>query len=62
LPQASSLQAAIKDKYGITARLREGAGGIFEVSIDDRLVYTNQETYRFPDNEEIFAEIEKAKT
>jgi selT/selW/selH-like putative selenoprotein len=55
------LQAAIKDKYGITARLREGAGGIFEVSIDDRLVYTNQETYRFPENEEIFAEIDKAK-
>jgi len=23
------LQAAIKDKYGITADLREGAGGIF---------------------------------
>jgi selT/selW/selH-like putative selenoprotein len=55
------LQAAINAKYGITARLREGAGGIFEVSIDDRLVYTNQDTYRFPENEEIFAEIDKAK-
>ena len=55
------MQAAIKDKYGITARLREGAGGIFEVFIDDRMVYTNSETYRFPENEEIFAEIEKAK-
>jgi selT/selW/selH-like putative selenoprotein len=55
------LQAAIKDKYGITARLREGAGGIFEVSIDGRTVYSNQETYRFPENEEIFAEIDAAK-
>lgn len=55
------MQAAIKDKYGITARLREGAGGIFEVTIGDRTVYTNAETYRFPENEEIFAEIEKAK-
>jgi selT/selW/selH-like putative selenoprotein len=55
------LQAAIKDKYGISARLREGVGGIFEVSIDGSTVYSNQETYRFPENEEIFAEIDKAK-
>jgi selT/selW/selH-like putative selenoprotein len=56
------LQAAIKDKYGITAELREGAGGIFEVSIDGSTVYSNQETYRFPENEEIFAKIDAAKT
>ena len=61
MPQASSLQAAIKDKYSITAELREGAGGIFEVFIDGRTVYSNQETYRFPENEEIFAEIDAAK-
>ena len=55
------MQAAIKDKYGITARLREGVGGIFEVSIDNTTVYSNQETYRFPENEEIFAKIDAAK-
>jgi selT/selW/selH-like putative selenoprotein len=55
------LQAAIKDKYGITARLIEGAGGIFEVFINEQLAYTNKDTYRFPENEEIFAEIDKAK-
>ena len=55
------MQAAIKDRYGITARLKEGVGGIFEVSIDDRRVYTNQDTYRFPENEEIFAQIDAAK-
>jgi selT/selW/selH-like putative selenoprotein len=55
------LQAAIKDKYGIGARLREGAGGIFEVSIDGSTVYSNQETYRFPENEEIFARIDAAR-
>jgi selT/selW/selH-like putative selenoprotein len=56
------LQAAIKDKYGIGATLREGAGGIFEVSINGRTVYSNQETYRFPENEEIFAKIDAAKS
>ena len=55
------MQAAIKDKYGISAELREGVGGIFEVSIDGRTVYSNQETYRFPENEEIFAKIDVAK-
>jgi selT/selW/selH-like putative selenoprotein len=56
------LQAAIKSKYGMTARLREGAGGIFEVSIDGRTVYSNQTTYRFPTDEEIFEQIDAART
>ena len=55
------MQAAIKDRYGITADLDEGAGGIFEVFIDDRTVYSNQTTYRFPSNEEIFEQIDAAK-
>jgi predicted Rdx family selenoprotein len=55
------LQAAIKDKYGITADLKEGVGGIFTVHIDGNMAYNNQETYRFPEHEEIFAEIEKVK-
>jgi selT/selW/selH-like putative selenoprotein len=55
------LQAAIKDRYGMTAELIEGAGGIFEVFIDGRSVYSNQTTYRFPEHEEIFAKIDEAK-
>jgi selT/selW/selH-like putative selenoprotein len=55
------LQAAIKTKYGITAELIEGAGGIFEVYIDGKTAYSNQETYRFPEHEEIFAQIDAAK-
>ena len=55
------MQAAIKERYGITASLREGVGGIFEVFIDKKVVYSNQETYRFPENEEIFEKIEVAK-
>jgi Rdx family protein len=33
-------------------------GGIFEVSIDGKVVYTNEVTYRFPTDEEIFAQID----
>jgi Rdx family len=55
------LQASIKTKYGITAVLKEGHSGIFEVSINDDVVYTNETTYRFPTDEEIFAKIDEAK-
>ena len=55
------MQAAIKTKFGITATLKEGAAGIFEVSINDDVVYTNETTYRFPTDEEIFEKIDAAK-
>ena len=55
------MQAAITSKYGIDSRLKEGVGGIFEVYIGDATVYSNKETYRFPTDEEIFEQIEKAK-
>ena len=53
--------AEILERYGITADLREGAGGIFEVSIDGKTVYSNQTTYRFPTDEEIFEHIDATK-
>ncbi len=52
------MQAAIKGKYGLTADLREGSSGIFTVEIDGKKVYDNQVTYRFPTDEEIFAQID----
>ena len=55
------MQAAIKTKYGITATLKEGAGGIFEVFIDGTSVYSNESTYRFPTDEEIFEKIDALK-
>ena len=55
------MQASIKKKYGLTAILDEGMAGIFEVFIDGKSVYSNQVTYRFPEDEEIFAKIDAAK-
>jgi predicted Rdx family selenoprotein len=55
------LQAAIKSKYGIDSELREGVGGIFTVEVDDKMIYDNQVTYRFPEDQEVFAEIDKLK-
>jgi hypothetical protein len=36
-------------------------GGVFFVDIDGKRVYNNQETFRFPEDAEIFAEIDKLK-
>jgi selT/selW/selH-like putative selenoprotein len=55
------LQAAIKSRYGITPKLREGIGGIFEVFLNGESVYSNQTTYRFPSDEEIFEKIDALK-
>lgn len=56
------MQAAIKNRYGITADLVESAGGVFFVDIDGTRVYNNQETFRFPNDEEIFAQIDRLKS
>ena len=56
------MQAAIQTKYGITAELKEGAGGVFFVDIDGKRVWDNLVTYRFPEDAEVFAEIDKLKT
>lgn len=55
------MQAAIKKKYSIAADLKESMGGVFFVDIDGKRVYNNQETFRFPEDAEIFAEIDKLK-
>ena len=39
---ASSMAAAIKKNLGITAKLKKGHGGIFEVVIDGKVLYTNR--------------------
>jgi selT/selW/selH-like putative selenoprotein len=56
------LQAAIKKEFGVTADLKEGHSGIFDVTIDGEVVYSKDQTYRFPTNEEVFVKIRERKT
>jgi selT/selW/selH-like putative selenoprotein len=53
------LQAAIKNEFGLTADLKGGHGGVFDVELDGELVYSKDKTFRFPTNDEVFAEIRK---
>jgi len=48
------LAAAVKNQFGIVANLIEGHDDIFEVAINDQVIYTNsQQCGRLPDNEEV---------
>jgi selenoprotein W-related protein len=49
------LADAIRRELGVEAKLVEGAGGIFDVKADGRLVYSKHQTGRFPEDEEILS-------
>lgn len=54
------MEAEIKEEYpdaGI--ELIKGSGGIFDVVCNDRLIYSKQQTQKFPDPGEIAKLIEK---
>ncbi|MGB2988387.1 MAG: Rdx family protein, partial [Candidatus Zixiibacteriota bacterium] len=51
------MAVAVEKEFGIVANLKEGHGGIFEVALNGRVVFSNLEEGRFPENEEIFQKI-----
>ncbi len=62
LPLASSLAAAIKDKFGFNVALKEGHGGILTVIMGDTVVYDNSSKCgQLPTVEDVIKAIEKIK-
>ena len=53
MPRASSLAAEIKKELGIDSQLVRGSGGIFEVSVDNKRIFSKREEGRFPTEKEI---------
>lgn len=51
------MAAKIKGALGAEAFLIEGAGGIFDVNVDGKLVYSKHETGEFPDEDALVAEL-----
>ncbi len=43
----------LKDKTGTEISLVPGSGGVFDVKVDDRLVFSKHKIGRFPDEGEI---------
>ena len=56
-PQASSLAAAIKKESGVSPKFIKSGGGVFEVVVDGKLIFSKKATGRFPDNHEVIQKL-----
>ena len=54
-PRASSLETELKKDMGqnVDVELIAGSDGVFEIVVDNRLVFSKEEKGRFPDDGEI---------
>ena len=53
LNQALSLRESIQSKFGVKAELIKGTGGVFEVTLNNSLIFSKKELGRFPNENEI---------
>lgn len=53
------MAARFKDSFGVEAALIAGGGGIFDVHVDGKLVYSKHETGEFPDEGALIDAVEK---
>jgi len=40
--------AELKEASGVEAELIKGSGGVFDVEVDNKLIYSKSQTFRFP--------------
>jgi selenoprotein W-related protein len=55
------LAASLKSKYGVESKLIRGERGVFDVVVDGRKVFSKHELGRFPEDQEIFDSIDRAR-
>jgi len=54
LPQASSLEVELKSKFDhVKIELISSGGGVFEVTLDNKLIFSKKALKRFPKQGEI---------
>jgi len=47
----------IAEKIGVDAELIRGGGGIFDVKVDGKLIFSKHRAGRFPDDQEILDQL-----
>jgi selenoprotein W-related protein len=55
------LAAAIDKEFQIQPKLIESGGGVFEVTVDGKLIFSKKELGRFPEDEEILSKLREPK-
>lgn len=53
MPKAAGLADSIKEKYGIDTELIKGSGGVFDVALNDHLIFSKDSLGRFPESGEV---------
>ena len=53
LNQALSFRESIERQFGIKPELIKGMGGVFEISVNDNLLFSKKELNRFPNENEV---------
>ncbi|HAA62781.1 MAG TPA: hypothetical protein DCE39_17790 [Planctomycetaceae bacterium] len=51
------MAAAIKDHCGVDSTLIEGSGGIFDVVVDGKMIFSKHDVDRFPEHDEILGQL-----
>jgi len=51
----------IKATFGVAPKLIEGSGGIFDVKVGDKLIFSKHQVGRFPEHHEVLDQIAKLK-
>jgi selT/selW/selH-like putative selenoprotein len=52
-----SLAARLRSAFGVESELIAGSGGVFDVRLDDTLIYSKLEEGAFPDEEALVEKI-----
>ncbi len=47
------MAAEIKNKFGVEPTLMKGSGGIFDVKVDGKLIFSKHVEGRFPEHDEV---------
>ena len=52
-PKALSLRESIQKQFGIEAKLIKSSGGVFEVKLNNSLIFSKKDLGRFPNENEV---------
>lgn len=61
MPKAVSMAEAIKKAFNIDSELEKSSGGVFEVTAENKLVFSKKSSGRFPTEEEVIEGIKKLR-
>lgn len=57
MPRAAGLAAEIEKVKGVKPVLKKGARGVFDVTVDGKLIFSKHRVGRFPEHREVLEQL-----